>query len=294
MFNPFTEIAGGDIVDSDLVQQATSGDRAGLETLVLRHQAWIYNIAVRMVFQPQDADAVTQEVLVKVITKLSAFKGESNFRTWLYRIVANHVLNMKRRSAESLELSFAKYGAAIDNTPDLDLLDPKSVPVEVPLLVEEAKIGCTTGMLLCLDRKQRLIFTLGEILGASDTVGGAVLEMSADNFRQCLARARRNIYSFMNNQCGLVNKDNPCRCAKKTRGFIERGHVDPHRLQFVPQHVEQVKDVAAETVRQIDDVVEEQYAAIFRDHPFLQPADEVNWLRGMLESQVVRAALNLT
>ena len=97
MFNPFTEVAEDDVDDADLVEQAKNGDRAALEKLVLRHQAWIYNIAVRMVFQPHDAEEVTQEVLVKVITKLSTFKGESKFRTWLYRIAANHVLNMKRR-----------------------------------------------------------------------------------------------------------------------------------------------------------------------------------------------------
>lgn len=293
MFNPFTEVAEGDPADADLVEQANSGDRAALEKLVLRHQAWIYNIAVRMVFQPHDAEEVTQEVLVKVITKLSTFKGESKFRTWLYRIAANHVLNMKRRGVEKQTITFAVYGAAIDRTPDLDVPDPKSVPVDVPLLVEEAKIGCTMGMLLCLDRKQRLIFTLGEILGASDTVGGEVLEMTADNFRQCLARARRDLYSFMNNQCGLVNKSNPCRCPKKTKGFIEQGHVDPNNLWFVPQHVERVKDIAAETVREIEDVVEEQYAAIYRDHPFLQPSDQVNWFRRMLENQDVRAALHI-
>ena len=189
--------------------------------------------------------------------------------------------------------TFADYGAAIDSTPDLDLPDPKSVPVALPLLVEEAKNGCTMGMLLCLDRKQRLIFTLGEILGASDTVGGEVLEMTADNFRQCLARARRDLHSFMNNQCGLVNKSNPCRCPKKTRGFIEHGHVDPHHLLFVPEHVERVRDVAAETVREIEDVVERQHAAIYRDHPFLQPADEIDWLRRMLEREDVRGALHL-
>ena len=230
MHNPFSEIGDGETEDAELVTRATHGDRTALEKLVLRHQAWIYNIAVRMVFQPQDAEEVTQEVLVKVITKLSTFKGESKFRTWLYRIAANHVLNMKRRSAETRVTTFADYGAAIDSTPDLDLPDPKSVPVALPILVEEAKNGCTMGMLLCLDRKQRLIFTLGEILGASDTVGGEVLEMTADNFRQCLARARRDLHSFMNNQCGLVNKSNPCRCPKKTRGFIEHGHVDPHHL----------------------------------------------------------------
>jgi RNA polymerase sigma factor (sigma-70 family) len=293
VFNPFTEGAEGDPSDAELVEQARNGDRGALEKLVLRHQAWIYNIAVRMVYRPQDAEEVTQEVLIKVITKLSTFKGQSQFRTWLYRIAANHVLNMKRRSVETQKLTFAMYGAGISNTPDLDLPDPKSVPVDVPLLVEEAKIACTAGMLLCLDRKQRLIFTLGEILGASDTVGGEVLEMTADNFRQCLARARRDLYSFMNNQCGLVNKNNPCRCPKKTKGFIELGHVDPQYLRFVPQHVERVKDVAVETVRELEDVLEGHYAAIYRDHPFLLPADQVGWLRRMLETREVRAALHL-
>jgi RNA polymerase sigma factor (sigma-70 family) len=293
VFNPFTEVAEGDPTDAELVEQAKNGNRAALEKLVLRHQAWIYNIAVRMVFQPQDAEEVTQEVLIKVITKLGTFKGESKFRTWLYRIAANHVLNMKRRSAETQTMTFADYGAAIDSTPDLDLPDPRSVPVALPLLVEEAKNSCTMGMLLCLDRKQRLIFTLGEILGASDTIGGEVLEMSADNFRQCLTRARRDLHTFMNNQCGLVNKNNPCRCPKKTKGFIERGHVDPYHLRFVPQYVERVKDVAAETIREIEDIVERQHVAIYRDHPFLQPSDQVSWLRRMLESEDVRGALHL-
>src|SRR5438067_899510 len=197
MFNPFAEVAEGDIADVNLVEQAKNGDRAALEKLVLRHQAWIYNIALRMVFQPQDAEEVTQEVLIKVITKLGTFKAESKFRTWLYRIAANHVLNMKRRSAETKVTTFADYGAAIDRTPDLDLPDRKSVPVELPVLVEEAKNGCTMGMLLCLDRKQRLIFTLGEILGVSDALGSEVLEMTAENFRQSLARARRDLHSFM-------------------------------------------------------------------------------------------------
>src|SRR6266550_9508250 len=138
MVNPFAEVVEDDVDDAHLVEQAKKGSRAALEKLVLRHQAWIYNIAVRMVFHPQDAEEVTQEVLVKVVTKLSTFKGESKFRTWLYRIAANHVLNMKRRSAETKVTTFADYGAAINRTPNLDLPDRKSVPVELPVLVEEA------------------------------------------------------------------------------------------------------------------------------------------------------------
>jgi hypothetical protein len=54
-----------------------------------------------------------------------------------------------------------------------------------------------------------------------------------------------------------------------------------------------VKNVAAETVRQIDDAVQRQYADIYRAHPFLQPANQVHWLRAILESREIRKALHL-
>ena len=98
----------------------------------------------------------------------------------------------------------------------------------------------------------------------------------------------------MNNQCGLVNKNNPCRCGKKTRGFIEQGHVDPHHLLFVPQHVERIRDIAPESVREIEDVVERQHVAIYREHPFLQPPDQIDWLRRVLKSEDLRGALHLS
>lgn len=293
MPNPFRENVGDDREDLELVALAKSGDRDALERLILRHQAWIYNIAVRMVFLPQDAEEVTQEVLIKAVTRLSTFQGESKFRTWLYRIATNHILNMRRRGGEGGDHTFPAYAAAINNTPDSELPDPKSVPVDVPILVEETKLACTAGMLLCLDRKQRLIFTLGEILGVSDTVGSDVLEMTADNFRQCLSRARRDLYQFMNNQCGLVNSSNPCRCPKKTRGFMEGGHVDPNRLLFAAGHLQQIKEVASETVREIDDLADKAHAAIYREHPFLEPSDQAEWLRRILDRPEVRTTLHL-
>jgi hypothetical protein len=56
MCNPFREIREDDSSDAAWVEQARNGERAALEKLVLRHQAWIYNIAVRMVFEPHDAE----------------------------------------------------------------------------------------------------------------------------------------------------------------------------------------------------------------------------------------------
>src|SRR6201987_5472492 len=126
--------------DQNLVLRARSGDRTALEPLVQRHQAWIYNIAVRMLYHPQDAEDATQEILIKVLTRLSSFEGRSRFRTWLYRIVVNHGLNMKRGRAEVLHASidFAAYGAALDDTPALELADPRGTSADTDLLVTEA------------------------------------------------------------------------------------------------------------------------------------------------------------
>src|SRR5437667_11671690 len=99
-------------------------------------------------------------------------------------------------------------------------------------------------MLLCLDRGQRLIYSLGAIFEISDAVGAELLEISRENFRQRLARARRDLHSFMNDRCGLVNRANPCRCAKKTRGFMQAGYVDPESLVFARERIEQVHEVA--------------------------------------------------
>ena len=73
-----------------LIEQAKEGSRNALEQLVERHYNFIYNVALRFLLNPEDAQDLTQEVLIKLITKLSQFKGKSSFRTWLYRIVSNH------------------------------------------------------------------------------------------------------------------------------------------------------------------------------------------------------------
>ena len=65
MYNPFQETIIPDVTDEDLVLQAQNGDWDALEQLIGRHQAWIFNIAVRMVRQPQEAEDITQEVLLE-------------------------------------------------------------------------------------------------------------------------------------------------------------------------------------------------------------------------------------
>jgi RNA polymerase sigma factor (sigma-70 family) len=293
MFNPFEESGASDATDLALVERAKGGEKNALDELIRRHQAWIYNITVRMVWEPRDAEDITQEVLIKIITKLSSFEGKSKFRTWLYRIVINHIINMKRHGHEQREGGFAAMGTQLDHTPDGELPDPKTVPVDLPMLVDEAKIGCTMAMLMCLDRRQRLTYALGELFGVSDQVGAELMEISPDNFRQCLSRARRDLYSFMDEKCGLINRNNPCRCAKKSRAFMEAGYVDPRRLRFLPERVIRIREVAERQYRQIDELRDHQYAAIFRDQPFLAPSEQAALLRITIAGEKFRSSLEL-
>jgi RNA polymerase sigma factor (sigma-70 family) len=288
--NPFGTTPETDADDLGLVRRIREGDREALETLVTRHQAWIYNIVLRMVYHPEDAEDATQELLIKLLTKLSTFEGRSSFRTWLYRIVVNHVLNMKRARGEVQEWTFAKFGQGLENAADMELPDQTSVPVDVQLLIDESRISCTSAMLLCLDREQRLVYILGEIFGVTDAVGAEVLETSRENFRQKLSRARRDLHSFMQQRCGLVNKANPCRCAKKTQAFMDAGYVNPRNLLFAKRHVTRVREIAPKTHEDID-ALDEAYAAIHRDHPFHAAPDFLAALRRLIDQPAFKSIL---
>jgi RNA polymerase sigma factor (sigma-70 family) len=290
--NPLADEALTDAEDLKLVRLALSGSKEALELFITRHQRWIYNIALRMVYRPQDAEDATQEILIKLITKLSTFRGESQFRTWLYRLVINHLLNMKRASTEAEPMTFEDYGRGLDNTPDADLPDPNAVSADVWLLVHEARIGCTSGMLLCLDREQRLVYVLGEIFGVTDRVGAELLDVSRDSFRQKLARARRDLHNFMEDKCGLVKASNPCRCAKKTQGFIELGYLDPHKLLFARERIIRVREVAEKRSDDLD-ALDAAYAEIHRSHPFQDSPDFFASLRALIERNDFQSALEV-
>jgi hypothetical protein len=70
-------------------------------------------------------------------------------------------------------------------------------------------------MLLCPDREQRLSYILGAMFGVSDTVATELLDISPENFRQRLARARRDLRNFMNDKCGLVNQRTPATVPRR-------------------------------------------------------------------------------
>jgi RNA polymerase sigma factor (sigma-70 family) len=157
-----------------LVARAKEGDGDALEELVRAIQDRVYGLALRMLWHPDDAADATQEILMRIVTHLGSFRGESAFTTWTYRVASNYLLTARKRRAEHEELTFERFGAQLDEgLSNAPLQAPTDV--EERLLVEEMKIGCTHGMLLCLDRAQRLAYILGEICEVTSEEGGYIL-----------------------------------------------------------------------------------------------------------------------
>jgi len=273
------------------VALARSGDPAALESVVRTVQQDIYSLALRFLWHPQDAEDASQEILIRVITSLDSFRGESGFRTWVYRVACNALLTLRKKRMEQQSLSFEQFADDLAQ----GLSDsPLSVEddVEQNLLLEEVKIGCTLAMLQCLDRKHRLAYILGEIMELDHIQSAEALEITPATFRKRLSRARANILSFMTTQCGLINPDNACRCSRRVSTAIALGRVDPSNLIFATsqQQAKHFPQILVE-IRQLEEY--RRAAALYQSHPEVRAPDSFSlWLQKLLDEMPDRSPMN--
>ncbi len=256
----------------DLARRGRDGERAALERLIAAIQHDVYALALRMLWNPEDARDATQEILVKVVTRLSGFRGESAITTWVYRVAANHLLSFRRSRLEEQHYTFDRFGAELDR--DLSDAAPAVPDVEQALLLEEIKIGCTLAMLACLDRRHRLAYVLGEILEMDGAEAAQVLAVNAATYRKRLERARAAVIGFTRAKCGLVAPERPCRCRRRVVHALSTGRVDPRRRLFATDaaRARRFPSLLAE-IRRLEDV--RRAAALFRSHPPPRAPDDV-------------------
>jgi RNA polymerase sigma factor (sigma-70 family) len=257
-------------MEKEQVKQAIGGDKKALEELILSVKDKIYNLSLRYLWHPQDAEDATQEILIRVITNLSTFEGKSLFSTWCFRVAVNYLLNSKRNKKEH-NITFSDFSDQLAKGLD----QPGYTGADTVLLEEEVKTGCTLGMLLCLSPELRLAFILDTVFHLNSNEAALILEMSAETFRKRLSRARESMQRFMNGNCGLVNKSRPCRCNKRIPHAIETKRVDPKYLLFSGK----VGDYNSQ-MEELHDV-----AGIFNAHPgFKAPEAVLKNIFALLES----------
>ena len=238
-----------------LITKAAAGDKASLETVILSIQDLVFNLSLRMLGSFPDAEDATQDILLKVMTHLSSFKGESAFSTWVFRIATNHLKNYRKHMFAKFPLSFEFYGDDIKNGKIGDVPD-LTQNVEKSILAEELKLACTNVMLQCLDTESRCIFILGTMFKVDSRIAGDILGISPEAYRQRLSRIRAKMADFLKEYCGEYG-NGTCRCVDRVNYAIQNHRIHPAQLSFTSAVQKSMMLEVKQAMERIDDLSQE-------------------------------------
>ena len=274
----------------ELIDRATHGELAALDATLLAIQPGVFNLAVRMLGNRDDAADATQEILLKVVTHLGGFRRQAAFSTWVFQIARNHLLTASTRSRESPEVSLEALGERLRQglAFTASLGDPqgqvRSLTPEDKLAARQVALGCTQNMLMALDREQRLVYVLDVVFGLASPEAAEVLGITPAAYRQRLARARARLDGFATSTCGQVNREAACQCEHQVPALA---HVRATSTVLPPTLVAMYRRERAEAERQFDALVRMgDTAAVFRAHPrYDAPASIVQSIRVVLRAE---------
>ncbi len=213
--------------DEDLARSLSDGLEGAAEELLKRHFDRVFNLAFRVLRDEDAARDACQEGFLRAFTRISTFRFECTFSTWLYRIALNAILAQEKREGER---DLERFYSTADETCHIDLdrwlaeeyPDESRLSPEERLLVEEVRMRCVLGMLMCLERDHRAIFVMRATLGLPSRVIAEIVGESNANVRKILSRATARLSAFLSQNCGCFNPDAPCRCARTTLFRDER------------------------------------------------------------------------
>ena len=213
-----------------LVRLAAEGDKGALEQLLTGGQDLAFNLSLRMLGTIHDAEDASQEILIRVMTNLASFRGESAFTTWVFRIAVNHLKNYRKSMFAQHPLSFEYYGEDIVSGKEKDIPD-LTMGVDRNLLEQELKLSCTNVMLQCLDTDSRCIYILGTMFRVDSRLAAEILEISPEAYRQRLSRIKKKMAGFLDEYCGLSGKG-VCSCSKRISYAIATHRVNPEKPEY--------------------------------------------------------------
>ncbi len=245
------------------VDKATAGDKKALETLVTSVQDMVFNLSLRMLGTFADAEDATQDILLKMITHLSSFRGDSSFTTWVFSIAVNHLKNYKKHMFARRPLSFEYYGDDIENGKIQDVPD-LTQDVEKDILAEELKMSCTNVMLQCFDMESRCIFILGTMFKLDSRIAGEVLEMTPEAYRQRLSRIRKKMADFLGQYCGEYGSGR-CKCKERVNYAIQNDRINPLQLDYTT-----ATEISIQTMMDVKNAMED-IDDLSQDFSFCKP-----------------------
>jgi len=180
--------------EADIVRKVLGGDANAFETLVLEYEKNVYNIALRMTGNSEDAADMTQEAFIKAYNSLQSFRGDSKFSVWLYRIVSNVCLDFLRSKNRRPTVSLSVEDDDGEDA-QLDVADESQSPellLDRKLTRDSVRRGLDS-----LPPDYRQILLLREIQGLSYDEIAQALSLEVGTVKSRIFRARKRLCTFL-------------------------------------------------------------------------------------------------
>lgn len=183
-----------EVSEKKIIEKVLGGDANAFEELVLKYEKTVYNLALRMVGDRDDASDMTQEAFIKAYGSLSSFRGDSKFSVWIYRITTNVCLDFLRSKSRKQQVSLT-VSDDDDEDAQLDIPDPSSDPEQQ--LMQKMSMQSVEEGLKTLPDKQRQILVMRELGGMSYAEIGKALSLEEGTVKSRIFRARKRLCTFL-------------------------------------------------------------------------------------------------
>lgn len=174
----------------ELVVQLQQGDEAAFKKLVDGYGAMVYNTALGIVQNENDADDIAQEVFIQVFRSVSSFKGDSKFTTWLYRIAIGKALDHEKKRKRKKRFGFVQglFGSNEEADMQMAEFDHPGAQME-----KKERASELFNALKQIPDKQRIAFTLNKLEGQSYQDVAEIMNTTLYAVESLMGRAKANL-----------------------------------------------------------------------------------------------------
>ena len=177
-----------------VIRRVQHGDTEAFSMLVTAYEKNVFNVALQMTGNREDAQDLAQEAFIKAYTSLPSFRGDSKFSSWLYRIVSNVCLDFRRRQSRRPSASLTVEDDD-GETLQLDIADESQSPET--LLERKLTRDAVRRGLQELPEEQRQILLLREIEGLSYDEIAEAMDLEPGTVKSRIFRARKKLCAFL-------------------------------------------------------------------------------------------------
>ena len=211
--------------ESKLVERALGGDQLAFDELIQPFRKPLFSYIYRMVTNPQDAEDLLQDVIVRVLEGLRRYRGEARFKTWLFGIATHACMDhLRARKRWRLEAQLIGQREAESDAASLEQISGIMAQPDFVFEIREHIAFCFSCVSRTLEPEEQAALMLREVLGFSNLEAARMIEVSEPVFRHRLSSARSKLTVGYEGLCQLINKTGACWQCKGLREFAPEGH----------------------------------------------------------------------